>query len=192
MGSGIEVPATWAVWRGGDLRTYEPTCRVCVGLEVKSRWRFLVSVQAWSVPDGRFIWSSASLYGSKSFKTLCFRPNIALFLGDRWELPDPSGTLSLICLHIWKVLDIRLNICERYCVTPNVLSGRSGQSWQLKSSGNGVFRHLNLWNMPTLGTTGRQNIQALFVLLLAFLSQALGLLKTSMGSYDGDDCGLQD
>ena len=122
---------------------------------------------------------------SKSYETLCFRPKIAVFLGDRWALPDPSGTCSLICLHIWKVQDIRLNICERYCVTPNALSGRSGQSWQLKSSGVGVFRHPNLWNMPTLGTPGRQSIQALFMLLLAFLSQALGLLETSMGLYDG-------
>ena len=36
----------WDVWRGGDLRTYEPTCRVCVGLEVESGWCFVVSVQA--------------------------------------------------------------------------------------------------------------------------------------------------
>ena len=41
--------------------------------------------------------------------------------------------------------------------------------------------------MPTLGTPGRQSIQALFMLLLAFLSQAPGLLETSIGPYDGDD-----
>ena len=29
------------------------------------------------------------------------------------------------------------------------------------------------------------------MMLLAFLSQALGLLETSLGPYDGDDCGLQ-
>ena len=29
------------------------------------------------------------------------------------------------------------------------------------------------------------------VILLAALSQALGLLETSMGAYDGDDCSLQ-
>ena len=46
MGSGVEVPVKWGVWRGGDLETYEPTNRVCVGLEVKSRWRFVVPVQA--------------------------------------------------------------------------------------------------------------------------------------------------
>ena len=34
------------VWRGGDLRTYEPTCRVCVDLVPKSKLRFVVSVQA--------------------------------------------------------------------------------------------------------------------------------------------------
>ena len=33
------------VRRGVDVRTDEPTCRVCLGLEVKSRWRFVVSVQ---------------------------------------------------------------------------------------------------------------------------------------------------
>ena len=56
-----------------------------------------------------------------------------MFLGDRWALPDPSGTRSLICLRIWKVLGIRPVICERQSVTPeldpNTLSGRSGQSW---------------------------------------------------------------
>ena len=36
-----------------------------------------------------------------------------------------------------------------------------------------------------------ESIQTLFMLLLALLSQALGLLKTSMGPYDGDDCRLQ-
>ena len=46
--------------------------------------------------------------------------------------------------------------------------------------------------MPTLGTPCRQSIQALFMMLLAFLSWALGLLKTSMGPYDGDNCSLQD
>ena len=128
---------------------------------------------------------------SNSYETLCFRPRIAVFLGDSGALSDPSGTLGLTCLHVWKVLDIRLNICERRCVTPNALSGRPGQSWQLKSSGNGVFRHPNLWNMPTLGRPGRQSFQALFMLLLAFLSQALMLLKSSMGPYDGNDCSLQ-
>ena len=29
------------------------------------------------------------------------------------------------------------------------------------------------------------------MLLLAVLSQALGLLEISMGAYDGDDCSLQ-
>ena len=110
-----------------------------------------------------------------------------MFFGDRWALLDPSGTRSLISLHIWKVQDIRLNMCERYCVTPIALSGRSGQSWQSESSGLGVFRHPNLSNMPTLGAPSRQSIQALFMLLLAFLSQALGLLETSIGPYDGDD-----
>ena len=114
-----------------------------------------------------------------------------MFLDDRWALPDPSGTRSLFCLHIWEVLDIRLNICERYCVTPKALGGRSGQSWQLKSCGIGVLRQPNLWNMPTLETPGRQSSQALTIMLLAFLSQALRLLKTSMGPYDGDDCSLQ-
>ena len=56
----------------------------------------------------------------------------------------------------------------------------SGQSWQLKSSGNGVFRQPNWWNMPTLGRPGRQSIQTLFMLLLAFLSQALGLPMMEM------------
>ena len=147
------------------------------------------------MPDGRLIWSSAPLYitvTSKSYETPCFRPKIAVFLGNRWALRDPSGTLSLICLHIRKVLDIRPNICERYFVTPNALSGRSDQTCQVKSSGNGVFRDPNLWKMPNLGTPGRQSMQALFMLLLAFLSQALGLLETSMGPCDGDDCGLQD
>ena len=51
--------------------------------------------------------------------------------------------------------------------------------------------HPNIWNMPTLETPGRQSIQALFMLLLAFLSQALGLLEKSMGPYDKDDCSLQ-
>ena len=46
-------------------------------------------------------------------KHLCLRPKIAVCLGDRWALPDSSGTRSLNCLHVWKVLDIRLNICER-------------------------------------------------------------------------------
>ena len=46
MGSSVEVPVKWGVWRGADLRTYELTCRVCVGLEVKLRWRSIVSVQA--------------------------------------------------------------------------------------------------------------------------------------------------
>ena len=128
---------------------------------------------------------------SNSYETTCFRPKIALFLGDRWALPDPSGTCSLICLHIWKVLGIRPDICERPCVTPNALSGRSSQIWHLKSSGNGVLRHSNLWTRPTLEAPGRQSIQALFTLLLAFLSQALGLLETSMGPYDRDDCSLQ-
>ena len=109
-----------------------------------------------------------------------------MFSGRRWALPDLSGTRSLIFLHNWKVLDIRPNICERQCVTPNALSGMSGQSWQLKSSGNGVFRHPNIWNMPTLRTPGRQSIQALFMLMLAFLSQAIGLSATSMGPYDGE------
>ena len=74
-------------------------------------------------------------------------------------------------------------------MTLNALSGKSGQIWQLKSSGIGVFRHPNL--LPTLGTPRRQSIQTLFMLLLAFLSQALGLLETSMGPYDGYDCSLQ-
>ena len=128
---------------------------------------------------------------SHSYETPCFGPKIAVFSGDKWALPDPSGTHSLICLPIWRVLDIRFNICERYCVTPNALSGRSGQSWQLKSSGIGVSRQPNLWNMPSLETPGRQSFRALTIMLLAFLSQALGLLKTSMGPYDGYDCGLQ-
>ena len=128
---------------------------------------------------------------SSSYETPCFRPKTAVYLGDRWALPDPSSTRSLICLHIWEVLDIRLNICERYCMTPNALSWRSGQSWQLKSSGIGVSRQPNLWNMPTLKTPGRQSFQALTIMLLAFLSQDLGLLKTSTGPYDGNDCSLQ-
>ena len=45
--------------------------------------------------------------------------------------------------------------------------------------------------MPAVETPGRQSFQALTIMLLAFLSQALGLLKTSMGPYDGDDCSLQ-
>ena len=128
---------------------------------------------------------------SKPYETLGLRPKIAVFLTGMWAFPDLSGTRSLICLHIENVLDIRLNISERQCVTPNALSGRSGQSWYLKSSGNGVLRHPNLWNMPTLETPGRQSFQALTIMLLAFLSQALGLLETSMGPYDGDDCSLQ-
>ena len=118
---------------------------------------------------------------SRPYETLGLRPKIAVFLGDRWALPDLPGIRSLICLHIWKVLGIRPDICERQCATPNALSGRSGQSWYFKSSENGVLRHPNLWNMPTLETPGRQSIQALFMLLLALLSWALALLKTSMG-----------
>ena len=38
---------------------------------------------------------------------------------------------------------------------------------------------------------GRQSFQALIMMLLAFLSQALGLLKTSMGPHDEDDSSLQ-
>ena len=45
--------------------------------------------------------------------------------------------------------------------------------------------------MPTLETPGRQSFQALIMMLIAILSQALGLLNTSMGPYDGDDCRLQ-
>ena len=41
--------------------------------------------------------------------------------------------------------------------------------------------------MPTLETPGR-SVEVLIMMLLGFLSQALGLLKTSMGPYDGDDC----
>ena len=107
---------------------------------------------------------------SEYHKSLCLRPRSAAFLTDGWALPDLTGTCSLICLHVWKVLDIRHDIHERQNVTPNPLSRRSGQSWWLKSSGNGVFWHPNLWNMPTLGTPGRQSIQALFMMLLAFLS----------------------
>ena len=58
----------------------------------------------------------------KFYTMLCFRPKIAVIFGDRWAVPDPSGTCSLICLHVWKVLDIRLNICEGYCVTQHALS----------------------------------------------------------------------
>ena len=50
-------------------------------------------------------------------------PKIAVFLADRWALPDLSGTRSLICLQIWKFPDIRLNLCERQCVTPNARVG---------------------------------------------------------------------
>ena len=39
-------------------------------------------------------------------ETLCSRPKIAVFLSELWALPDPSGTHDLMCLHIWKVLDI--------------------------------------------------------------------------------------
>ena len=77
-----------------------------------------------------------------------------MFLGDRWALSDPSGTRSLICLHIWKVQDIRLNICEQYCVTPHALNGRSGQNRQLKSSGIRVFSHPNVWNTDRLTIDG--------------------------------------
>ena len=41
--------------------------------------------------------------------------------------------------------------------------------------------------MPILGTPGRQSIQALFMMLLAFLSQALELLEPCMDPYDGDE-----
>ena len=46
VGSGVEVPVKWGVLRRADLRTYGRTCRVCVGPEPKSKWRFVVSVQA--------------------------------------------------------------------------------------------------------------------------------------------------
>ena len=45
VGPGVEVPVKWGVWRVGDLRTYELTCRVCVGLEVKSEYQ----VTCWTV-----------------------------------------------------------------------------------------------------------------------------------------------
>lgn len=115
------------------------------------------------------------------YQTLCFTPKIAAFLSDRWALPDLSGTPILNCMHIWNVLEIRLAICKRLCVTPNALSRSFGHNWRSYSSGTGVFRHPNLWNMPSLGTPCRQSIQALFMTLLGVLSQALGLLETSLG-----------
>ena len=48
-----------------------------------------------------------------------------------------------------------------------------------------------LTEMQTLETLGRQSFQALIVMLLAFLSQVLGLLQASMGPCDGDDCSMQ-
>ena len=126
---------------------------------------------------------------TNSYETLYFRPNIAVFwvIGGhcliRHSQPD---LLAYLESPGHRCHEIRLNICERYCVTPNTLNGRSGQSWQLKSSGIGVSRQPNLWNMPTLQsvqleTPSRQSFQVLTIMLLAFLSQALGLLKTSMG-----------
>ena len=52
---------------------------------------------------------------------------IAVFLSEGWAWTNPSGTCSLNCLHIWTVLDIRPNICEPRCVSPDALSRRSGQ-----------------------------------------------------------------
>ena len=46
----------------------------------------------------------------------------------------------------------------------------------VKSRANGVFWHLNNWQMATLGTPVGQSFQAFFM-LNAFLSQALGLLE---------------
>ena len=66
---------------------------------------------------------------SNPYETLGLRPKIALFLTGMWAFPDLSGTRSLICLHIWNVLDIRLNMSKRRSVTPNALTRRSGQSW---------------------------------------------------------------
>ena len=42
-----------------------------------------------------------------------------------------------------------------------------------------------------LETPSRQSFQALTIMLLSVLSQALGLLKTCTCPYDGDDCSLQ-
>ena len=46
VGSSVEVPVKRGVWTGGDLRTYEFTCKACVGLEPKSRWHIGMGVQA--------------------------------------------------------------------------------------------------------------------------------------------------
>ena len=76
---------------------------------------------------------------SKPYEMLGLRPEIAVFLSGMWAFPDLSGTCSLICLHIWNVLDIRLNISERQSVTPNALTRRSGQGGSRNAVEMGPF-----------------------------------------------------
>ena len=85
------------------------------GSEAQVKMAYCSSSPGLVCARGRFIRSPAPLYGtttSKWHERLCLSPKIAVLLSDRWALPDPSGTHSLDCLHVWKVLDIRLDISK--------------------------------------------------------------------------------
>ena len=67
--------------------------------------------------------------------------------------------------------------CSEWEVWPKLVLGKTVE---MGSLGTQI-----LLNMPTSETPGRQSIQTLFMLLLAFLSQALGLDPRAVGNKLG-------
>ena len=122
------MPVKWAVrgvgWRMSSPEAYVWAWRPGQGgvLECQSRPSLCPMDVSTGVQRPYAVWR-------KPYETGCFRPKIAVFLSEGWAWTNPSGTCSLNCLHMWTVLDIRHNICERRCVSPDALSRRSGQSY---------------------------------------------------------------